>query len=166
VEIYGTESKDEIAEIASADELELSQLLEETETDESSVSISNENNLPIDEVQMNTVEATILSYERTYRNKDLDSLMLTISPEYSRDGETYRQLESKMQNLFQSYEEIDFTLQGLEVEQTSQYAKVEANYFLELKDSAGQASSYSGKLFFDLSNTNGDWRITQINTKR
>ncbi|HIE29728.1 TPA: hypothetical protein EYP66_20865 [Candidatus Poribacteria bacterium] len=161
VEIYGTESKEEAGAIASADELELSQLLEETKTDESSERVPT-----LEDVQTNAVEATIRSYERAYRNKDLKNLMSTISAEYFRDGETYQQLESKMQNLFHGYEDIDFTLQGLRVERTEQDAEVEANYYLKLYSDGVQDSAYSGKLFFNLSNTNGMWKITQISTKR
>jgi hypothetical protein len=71
-----------------------------------------------------------------------------------------------MQNLFHSYENIDFTLQRLNIEQTAQDAKVEANYSLRLEGSGVKANPYSGKLFFNLSNTNGRWKITQISTKR
>ena len=99
VEIYGTESKDKRDAITSADELELSQLIEETTPDESDDSISILENIPSGDVQtnrkpkasvneVNTVEATIHSYERAYQNKDLVSLMSTISADYLRDGET------------------------------------------------------------------------------
>ena len=166
VAIYGTESKDRTDALASADELELSQLLEEKKSDESDGRVSPLEYIPSADVRTNTVEATIRSYERAYQNKDLASLMSTISPDYFRDGETYQQLESKMQNLFHSGENIDFTLQGLEVEQTSQDARVEANYSLKLESSGVQANSYSGKLFFKLSNTDDMWKITQISTKK
>ncbi|MBM3238700.1 hypothetical protein FJZ31_20600 [Candidatus Poribacteria bacterium] len=157
VEIYGLEKRDEPGTVASADESELSQLLEETKPDEPDKRI---------DVQTNTVEATIRSYERAYQNKDLANLMSTISSDYLRDGETYQQLESKMQNLFYSYENIDFTLQRLNIEQTAQDAKVEADYSLRLEGSGVKANSYSGKLFFNLSNTNGSWKIIQVSTKR
>ena len=166
VEIYGTESKDERDAITSADELELSQLIEETTSDESDDNTSILENIPSVDIQTNTVEVTVRSYERAYQNKNLVSLMSTISPDYLRDGETYQQLEAKMQNLFYSYENIDFALQGLNLEQTTQDAKVEANYSLKLEGSGVQTNSYSGKLFFNLSNTNGVWKITQISTKR
>jgi len=165
VEIYGTESKDEKDAIAAADELEFSQLLEETD-DEYSESSPTLENVSSDDVRMNTVESTIQSYERAYRNQNLDGLMSTISPDYFRDGENYQQLESKMQNLFHSYENIDFRLQGLKIEQTPEDAKVEANYSLSLEGSGTKPSSYSGKLFFNLLNTDGVWKISQIDTKR
>jgi ketosteroid isomerase-like protein len=172
VEIYGLEKRKEPGTVVSADESELSKLLEETKPDESdkrvvpSVDVQT-NHKPKSLVsEANTVEATIRSYERAYQNKDLASLMSTISLDYFRDGETYQQLESKMQNLFHSYENIDFTLQRLNIEQTAQDAKVEANYSLRLEGSGVKANPYSGKLFFNLSNTNGRWKITQISTKR
>jgi ketosteroid isomerase-like protein len=168
VGIYGLEKREEPGTVASADEAELSQLLEETKPDEPDKRVRKAHRrqrLTVD-VQTDTVEATIRSYERAYQNKDLANLMSTISSDYLRDGETYQQLESKMQNLFHSYENIDFTLQGLNIEQTAQDAKVEADYSLKLEGNGVKANSYSGKLFFNLSNTNGSWKITQVSTKR
>jgi hypothetical protein len=188
VGIYGLEGKEKLDAIAAAEELELSQLLTETKPDESDEQVSILENVPFDDLQMNhkakalvsetnhkskalvnevnTVESTIRSYERAYQNKDLANLMSTISSDYFRDGETYQQLESKMQNLFYSYDNIDFTLRGLNIEQMVQDAKVESNYSLKLEVSGDKTSSYSGKLFFKLSNTNGVWKINQISTKR
>ena len=92
--------------------------------------------------------------------------MSQISFDYSRDGETYQQLQAKMQNLFDKYEDINFTLRALRIEQKPLNASAEANYSLTLKSSGIQPASHSGKLYFTLKNADRKWKITQIHTSR
>lgn len=164
VEIYGSEKKTESSAVTDD---ELSQLLNEPETTESAKTISTpEHSVPAGDISTAAIEATIRRYERAYRSKDLPGLMSQISSDYSRDGETYQQLQAKMQNLFDKYEDINFTLRALRIEQKPPNASAEANYSLTLKSSGIEPASHSGKLYFTLKNADGKWKITQIHTSR
>jgi hypothetical protein len=113
-----------------------------------------------------TVELTVKAYEQAYRDRNLTDLMATISPNYSRDGETYQQLEAQMRSLFENYSKIEFQLQGLKVFQKAPNATAEANYSVKLEGSGVKQLSLSGKLFFTLSKGDDAWKITRIDTQK
>jgi ketosteroid isomerase-like protein len=112
------------------------------------------------------VEAVVHAYATAYRNRDLSGLMATISPDYARDNEDYRQLRAKMEALFDRYTTIDFSLQRLRLQYTDATATVETDYRIALALDGNAPSELSGKLFFSLVDAGGGWKIVRIDTQR
>jgi len=149
VEVYGFEKvKEEIPTIKPED-TEPEELLTKEAADDQSADI----------------EAVIRNYEQAYRNKDIAEFMKNISPNYNRKGETYQKLEAKMKNLFEKYENINFSLGKLKISQNVQTTTAEATYSLRLEKPGDEPVSYSGKLIFKLSSSDGDWKIFCLESK-
>jgi len=111
------------------------------------------------------LETVVRNYERAYRNKNIAELMKNISPDYNRKGETYQELEANINKLFEKYEKVDFSLGKLKISQNFQKAMAEAKYSLRLENNSGEVVSYSGKLLFKLSSSDGDWQIFCVESK-
>ena len=77
------------------------------------------------------IERVVRAYESAYRNRDLSALMTTVSPNYSRDGENYEQLRAKLEGLFQTYAQIDFSTQRLRIKPSGAKAKAESDYLIK-----------------------------------
>ena len=144
MEVYGFEKvKGEIPARISEEVKPEELLLTEKTSDEQSIAI----------------ETVVRKYEQAYRNRDIAEFMKNISPNYNRKGETYQKLEAKMKKLFEKYEQINFSLGKLKISQNVQEATAEAKYSLQLEKTGDEPVSYSGKLIFKLSSSDGDWQI-------
>ena len=149
VEVYGLEKvKGEIPTIKT-EGIEPEELLTEETSDDQSAAI----------------ETVIRKYEQAYRDKDIAEFMKNISPNYNRKGETYQKLEAKMKKLFEKYEKINFSLGKLKISQNVQTTTAEATYSLILEKTGDEPVSYSGKLIFKLSSSDGDWKIFCLESK-
>jgi hypothetical protein len=110
--------------------------------------INNENEIAEIKVVLDT-------YAEGYNKKDIDILMSSISPEYSKGGETYSDLKKRMDSIFIDNRQIEFKLQDVKVKFTNTGAIATANYELIIND-------FSGVMTFNLSKSTGFWKITHI----
>ena len=176
IEIYGLEKKDEVASRAPSQDAS-EQLLDEIFAVESNAppsssdpSESTSEELARVEIEaaanpQKQIEATILRYATAYTNRDLPALMATISPNYSRDGESYQHLREKMAGVFQRYTQIDFSLQRLHVQDETRTATVDADYVAVLTSAGNSPLTLSGRLSFALIQSGNGWQISKIDTQ-
>jgi ketosteroid isomerase-like protein len=176
IEIYGLEKKDEIASVPSSQDAVNEQLLDEIFAEESTAlassdsSASTSEEFPLSGTGMETnplkhIEDVIRRYASAYTNRDLSALMATISPNYSRDGENYEQLREKMADVFRRYAQIDFSLQRLQIQDETGTATADADYVIVLTSAGSSPSTFSGKLFFALIESQSGWQILSIDTQ-
>ena len=177
IEIYGLEKKDEIASRTSSQDDASEQLLDEIFAVESNAPVSSSDSaasttedfvraaMETAASPQDPVEAVIQRYGSAYTNRDLSALMATISPNYSSDGENYKQLREKMAGVFQRYAQIDFSLQKLRVQGKTRTATVDADYTAVLTSAADLPLMLSGRLFFGLIKSKNGWQISSIDTQ-
>jgi len=103
------------------------------------------------------IEVVLDTYADGYTKKDVDVLMSSISPEYSKDGETYPALKKRMASIFTEHEQINLKLQDVKVKFTNTGAIATAHYESSIDDS-------SGVVTFNLSKATGFWKITHIDS--
>ena len=174
IEIYGLEKKDAIASVPPSQDAVNEQLLDEIFAEESTAPASPDSSAPTSEefplsgTGMETnplkhIEDVIRRYASAYTNRDLSALMATISPNYSRDGENYEQLRGKMAGVFRRYTQIDFSLQRLQIQDETGTA--DADYVIVLTSAGSSPSTFSGKLFFALIESQSGWQILSIDTQ-
>ena len=174
IEIYGLEKKDAIASVPPSQDAVNEQLLDEIFAEESTAqtspdsSASTSEEFPLSGTGMETnplkhIEDVIRRYASAYTNRDLSALMATISPNYSRDGENYDQLRGKMAGVFRRYTQIDFSLQRLQIQDETGTA--DADYVIVLTSAGSSPSTFSGKLFFALIESQSGWQILSIDTQ-
>jgi len=101
------------------------------------------------------IEVVLDTYVDGYNKKDIDILMSSISPEYSKDGETYSDLKKRMASMFTEHGQIGLKLQDIKVKLTNTGAIATASYELNIDNS-------SGIITFNLSKATGFWKITHI----
>jgi hypothetical protein len=101
------------------------------------------------------IKVVLDTYAEGYNKKDIDMLMSSISPEYSKGGETYSDLKKRMDSIFIDNRQIEFKLQDVKVKFTNTGAIATANYELIIND-------FSGVMTFNLSKSTGFWKITRI----
>ena len=101
------------------------------------------------------IEVVLDTYVDGYNKNDIDILMSTISPEYSKDGETYSDLKKRMASMFTEHGQIGLKLQNIKVKLTNTGAIATASYELNIDNS-------SGVITFNLSKATGFWKITRI----
>lgn len=177
IEVYGFEKRDEVASVPSSQDAANEQLLDEIfavdpptpMSPDPATSASDEFPLvgrTTDTNPQQSIEDVIHRYVSAYTNRDLSTLMATISPRYSRDGENYDQLREKMAGLFQRYTQIDFSLQRLRTQGETGTAAADADYVIVLTSEEGSPSTLSGKLFFALIQSKSGWQISRIDTQR
>ena len=176
IEIYGLEKKDAIASVPPSQDAVNEQLLDEIFAEESTAPASPDSSAPTSEefplsgTGMETnplkhIEDVIRRYASAYTNRDLSALMATISPNYSRDGENYEQLRGKMAGVFRRYTQIDFSLQRLQIQDETGTAMADADYVIVLTSAGSSPSTFSGKLFFALIESQSGWQILSIDTQ-
>ena len=176
IEIYGLEKKDAIASVPPSQDAVNEQLLDEIFAEESTTPASPDSSAPTSEefplsgTGMETnplkhIEDVIRRYASAYTNRDLSALMATISPNYSRDGENYEQLRGKMAGVFRRYTQIDFSLQRLQIQDETGTATADADYVIVLTSAGSSPSTFSGKLFFALIESQSGWQILSIDTQ-
>ena len=176
IEIYGLEKKDAIASVPPSQDAVNEQLLDEIFAEESTAPASPDSSAPTSEefplsgTGMETnplkhIEDVIRRYASAYTNRDLSALMATISPNYSRDGENYEQLRGKMAGVFRRYTQIDFSLQRLQIQDETGTATADADYVIVLTSAGSSPSTFSGKLFFALIESQSGWQILSIDTQ-
>ena len=177
IEIYGLEKKDELASMTSSQDDASEQLLDEIFAVESNAPVSSSDSdasttedfaraaMETVASPQDPVEVVIQRYASAYTNRDLSALMGTISPNYSRDGENYKQLREKMAGVFQRYAQIDFSLQKLRVQGKTRTATVDADYTAVLTSAADSPVMLSGRLSFRLIKSKNGWQISSINTQ-
>ena len=176
IEIYGLEKKDEIASVPPNQDAVYEQLLDEIFAEESTAPLSSDSSASTSEefppsgTGMETnplkhIEDVIRRYASAYTNRDLSALMATISPNYSRDGENYEQLREKMAGVFRRYTQIDFSLQRLRIQDETGTAMADADYVIVLTSAGSSPSTFSGKLFFALIQSQSGWQILSIDTQ-
>ena len=177
IEIYGLEKKDEVAPMTSSQDDPNEQLLDEIFAVDSNVpASSSDSSTSADEEFPNadmsalpspqgSIESVIHRYASAYTNRDLATLMATISPNYSRDGENYKQLREKMAEVFRRYTQIDFSVQRLRVQGKTRTAAVDADYTAVLTAAGNSPLTLSGRLSFALIESKNGWQISRIDTQ-
>ena len=177
IEIYGLEKKDEVASMTSSQDDTSDQMLDEIFALESNTfafspdsATSTAEGLVPAEIEEATspheqIEAVIHSYASAYTNRDLSALMATISPNYSRDGESYKQLRENIAGVFRRYRQIDFSLQRLRVQNETRTATVDADYVAVLTSAGNSPLTLSGKLSFTVIESKNGWQISRIDTQ-
>ena len=181
IEIYGLEKRDEIAATSSIATDEDERMLDELLMERSTAVISEIPPEPsIDEMDGTArpaakatvfnpdseVESVIRAYESAYKNRDLPTIMETISRTYSRGNEDYAKLKKKMQSLFEIYTQLEIQLQRLRIDVIPPTATVASDYSIVLASVDSPSTSVSGKLFFTLKQSNNEWKITRIDTQK
>jgi ketosteroid isomerase-like protein len=155
LEVAESESESESVEAPEPDPLETT--LEEIETEKVKKSVVDDRS---------SIKELIGVYEQAYKNRDLETFVSTISPNYARDGENFQQLRSRMEKLFAKYDRVDFTLNEVLVDQNGELATVAANYSAKLEEGKNPPLELSGRLFFKLSKEKDGWKIVRIDTQR
>jgi len=114
------------------------------------------------------VKVVIDTYTDGYNKKDIDILMSSISPDYSKDGETYFDLKKRMEAIFAKYDRVEFGLQNIEVKLAGNGAVAKAAYTMRCESVTDSSSPViaSGVLTFNLSEAMGYWKITRIDLVR
>jgi ketosteroid isomerase-like protein len=182
IEIYGLEKRDEIAAApalaAAEDEQTLDQILTakpaaSDATEEKWVEVFPANPPPTPQAAPTAafdpdaeIQAVIAAYQSAYSNRDLQGILATISPTYSRGRENYSQFKKKMQSLFETYAQLDLQLQRVRIETDPPTATVASDYSIELTSAGASTTSVSGKLFFKLTQTSDGWQIVRIDTQK
>lgn len=149
------ESESQIVEEPEPDPLTTT--LEEIETEKKSMSIIDDRS---------SIKELIGVYEQAYKNRDLETFVSTISPNYARDGENFHQLRQKMEKLFAKHDRVDFTLNEVRVDQNGELAAVAANYSAKLEEGKNPPLELLGRLFFKLSKEKDGWKIVRIDTQK
>ncbi len=177
IEIYGLEKKDEVASRTPSQDDASEQMLDEIFALESNAPASSSDSsalateefaraeIEVAPSPQDPVEAVIQRYASAYTSRDLPALMATISPNYSRDGENYKQLREKMTEVFRRYRQIDFSLQRLRVQDKTRTATVHADYAAVLTSAGNSPLTLSGKLSFALIESRNGWQILSIDTQ-
>ncbi len=170
IEIYGLEKKDENASAPPSQDMANDQLLDDIFAEESETAELASEEFPLTETPIEIrpreqIEAVIRRYASAYTNQDLPALMATISPNYSREGENYTQLREKMVDVFRRYMQIDLSLQKLRIQGGTGTATVDADYVIALTSAGRPPSTFSGRLFFELTASQGGWQISGIDTQ-
>lgn len=114
------------------------------------------------------VEVVIETYAEGYNKRDINLLMSSISPNYSKDGEAYFDLKKRMEAIFAKYDRVELELQNVKVKLVDNGATVTATYTMQY-ESVTDASSpviTSSVLTFSLSKATGYWKITRIDLVR
>jgi len=112
------------------------------------------------------IEIVIDNYVDGYNRRNTDVLMASISPDYSKDGETRSDLRKRMEVIFAKYERVKLELQNVEVRLTDKGATATSTYTSQY-ETAGESPpiNASGVLIFQLSDATGNWKITRIDSQ-
>ena len=113
------------------------------------------------------IEIVIDNYADGYNRRNVEVLMSSISPDYSKDGETYSGLKKRMESIFAKYKQVNLELQNIKVILTDKGATVTSTYTLQYGTTADEPPSIiaSGVLIFQLSGMTGHWKITRIDSQ-
>jgi len=121
------------------------------------------------------IEVVIDNYADGYNARNVDMLMSSISPDYSKDGETYSDLKKRMEAVFAKYGQVELELQNVKVELTDKGAMATSTYtsqyveqaasLLEATPDESPPIIASGVLIFQLSDATGHWKITRIDSQ-
>lgn len=112
------------------------------------------------------VEIIIDNYVDAYNRQNLDMLMASISPDYSKDGETYSDLKKRMESTFAQYKLTKLELRNVKVNLTDKGATANAIFSAQYSESAGDTPiKATGDLVFELSNSTGYWKIIRIDSR-
>jgi len=113
------------------------------------------------------IEIVIDNYVDGYNKRNTDMLMSSISPEYSRDGETYSDLRKRMESIFADYQRVELKLQNLSIKLSDKGATATSSYTSEYQAINGKSTPInpSGTLIFELSEATGNWKITRIDSQ-
>lgn len=113
------------------------------------------------------IEIVIDNYVDGYNRRNTDMLMSSISPDYSRDGETYSDLRKRMESIFADYQRVELKLQNLDIKLSDKGAIATSNYTSEYQTIEGKSDpiTASGTLVFELSEATGNWKITRIDSQ-
>lgn len=108
------------------------------------------------------IEVVLSTYIDGCDKRDINLLMSCISPEYSKDGETFSGLQKRMTSTFAEHKQINLKLQDINVKlaDTGADATVTANYESSI-DNSNNADS-SGIVTFNFCKKTGFWKIIRI----
>jgi hypothetical protein len=121
------------------------------------------------------IQVVIDNYADGYNRRNVDMLMSSISPDYSKNGETYSGLKKRMESIFAKYGRVKLELQNVEVRLTDKGATGISTYTAEYVEQAASLleatadesppTIVSGVLSFELSDATGHWKITRIDSE-
>ncbi len=113
------------------------------------------------------IQIVIDNYVDGYNRRNTDMLMSSISPDYSRDGETYSDLRKRMESIFADYQRVELELQNLDIKLSDKAAIASSSYTSEYQAIEGKSTpiNASGALIFELSEATGNWKITRIDSR-
>jgi len=106
------------------------------------------------------IKVILDTYAYGYNKRDIEMLMSSISPEYSKDGETCAGLQNRMTSIFAEHKQVGLKLQDTKVmlANAGTTATATACYDLDIDGS----SNTSGIVTFNLSKTADLWKIIRI----
>jgi len=108
------------------------------------------------------IKVILDTYAYGYSKRDIDMLMSSISPEYSKNGEAYAGLQKRMVSIFAEYKQIGLKLQNIKVMLTDTGMTANATASYELNIDSPSNTNTSGIVTFNLSKTAGLWKIIRI----
>jgi hypothetical protein len=108
------------------------------------------------------ITVVLETYAEGYNKKDIDILMSSISPEYSKDGETYSALKKRMASIFTENRQIKVKLQDIKIKFANSDSVATATARYELSIDASANATDAGVITFNLSKSTGFWKITHI----
>jgi hypothetical protein len=121
----------------------------------SATAVSNDN-------EMAEIKVVLDTYTEGYNKKDIDILMSSISPEYSKEGETCLELKKRIASIFTENGQIKLELQNIKIKIADSGATATAHYESSIDNSTN--TNVSGILTFNFSKATGFWKIIRIDT--
>lgn len=96
--------------------------------------------------------------EQALENKDIDLYMSCISKNYNDNSDTYKTLKLKIEQLFSTYQKIDFSFSNRSIYIKNGSAKLVESYVMSVATSAG-TDHIRGQECFTLIKEKNDWKI-------
>ncbi len=112
------------------------------------------------------IEIVIDNYTDGYNRRNVEMLMSSVSPDYSKDNEKYSDLKKRMESIFTKYESAKLELQNVKAELTDSGAAATSTYTAQYEEAVDGSPpiTSSGVLVFQLSDATGHWKITRIDS--
>jgi len=114
------------------------------------------------------IEVVIDNYVDAYNRRNIDMLMASIAIDYLKDGEAYLDFKKRIESIFEKYPVIKLELKNVKVKFTDKGATATATYLSQYSENIDGSLPIksSGELVFELSNTNGYWKISKIDSNQ
>ena len=108
--------------------------------------------------EKSAIESLMANREQALENKDIDLYMSCISKNYKDNSDTSKTLKLKTEQLFSTYQKIDFSFSNRSIYIKNDSAKLVESYVMSVVSSTG-TDYISGQERFTLIKEKNDWKI-------